>query len=163
MITRLLLLFAGMTFVVAADDVDVKYRARKFRSSREGRFKSYQPSKQTECKRFEAKPFQPESEKSASWGRSFQAKPYVAEHPKELPDLPVYTGKLQEDQDFEQKKDIRVRSIAPDPRQLQEKKPFVSGVKGREEKHFEAKERKASKNPLLKPRQGIREVAPDAE
>ena len=59
--------------------------------------------------------------------------------------------------------EIRVRSIPADPNTVEEKKPFISGVKQREDKRFEAKAKKEGKNPLLTPRQGIKEEIRDDE
>ena len=58
---------------------------------------------------------------------------------------------------------ITVPSVSPDPKTVEEKKPFVSGVKQREDKTYTAKEKKEGKNPLLTPRQGIKEEVHDDE
>ena len=158
----MVLLAFGVGLNALADDDEVKFHARKYHSRKSGGFKSYTPSKKQHVKTFHAKSYEGKN-LPAYRSKSNHEKPFEVHQTEELPDLPVYVGETQDEKEFKQQKHIVVRSIPADPRKIKEKKPFISGVGKQKDKEFVAKEKSKAKNPLLKPRQGIKEYAPDAE
>ena len=159
---RMVALVSCLAVSALASDDEVKFRARRFRSRRSAEFKSYEPSKAQRIKTFQAKPYAGKM-LGASRTKYYQERVYESRTRNGVPDLPVYVGKMQDEKLFKQQKEIVVRSIPADPRKMKERKPFVSGVGKQKEKTFVAKEKSKARNPLLKPRQGIKEYAPDAE
>ena len=166
----LALLTAGVTFSAvsahgATEADEVRFRAKRFAPAKPLEAKPYQPARQAEVKRFEAKPFEarPFSGGAGRPPQPLTVRPFTPKQ-SEIPDLPVYVGKPQADKPFAASPNrITVPSVPPDPKTVEEKKPFVSGVKQREDKVYTAKEKKEGKNPLLTPRQGIKEEVHDDE
>lgn len=158
----MLLLAFGAVLNVLADDDEVKFHARKYRSRKSGEFKSYTSSKTQRVKTFNAKSYDGKN-LPAYRSKAYHEKPFEVHRREGSPDLPVYVGETQDEKAFKQQRHIVVRSIPADPRKIKEKKPFISGVGKQRDKEFVAKEKSRAKNPLLKPRQGIKEYAPDAE
>ncbi len=66
-------------------------------------------------------------------------------------------AQLRDAQTYTQQKHISVPTIKADPRDVQEKKPFNEPSKKLDNATFTPTEKPQSKNPLLKPRQGIKE------
>ncbi|MBQ9430250.1 MAG: hypothetical protein IJU44_01740 [Kiritimatiellae bacterium] len=153
----------------ANDNDEVKFRPRKSAPEKRLEAKPYQPSKQTAVKNYSGKTFEPAKRIAAPQPKIFQAKPYENRPAANRDDdLPVYVGKNDgQGKDFvPNEKKTTVRSIPADPRnQPEEKKPYVVKNSDVEDKKYEAKadNDKRGKNPLLKPRQGIKEPESDGK
>ena len=157
-----LTLSAFLPLHAALDEGEVRFRSRAYQSSRKGSFKAYKPSRAFEDKAYRSRSYRPSRDRVQIFKRA-EAKPYTER--KGADDLPVYVGKAQDEELFRQKKEeIRVRSIPADPRASNEKKPLISNKGELAGKAYKNREKGAhSKNPLLAPRQGIKDVAPDAK
>ena len=167
---RVIALAVGILLIVgtlraATEGDEVRFRPKRSAPAKAFTPKVYEPPRPAEVKRYEAKPFEarPNPNGTARSPQPVTGRPFAAKR-SEVPQLPVYVGKPQAEKPFEPgPEEIRVRSIPADPNTVEEKKPFISGVKQREDKRFEAKAKKEGKNPLLTPRQGIKEEIRDDE
>ena len=70
---------------------------------------------------------------------------------KKLTDVPV-----DHEMAYKQEKQISVSTLKADPRDIQDKKPFVESDKKLTDATFKEKTEPREKNPLLAPRQGIK-------
>jgi len=76
---------------------------------------------------------------------------------KEVADAQEVHGKVYTDaQSYQQTKNISVPTIKADPKDIPEKKPFVESGKKLADAAYTPAEKPQGKNPLLKPRQGIK-------
>ncbi len=159
----------SVTATGANDNDEVRFRPRKSAPEKRLDAKPYQPSKQAAVKNYSGKTFEPAKKVAAPQPKIFQAKPYENRPAANRDDdLPVYVGKNDgQGKDFvPNDKKTTVRSIPADPRdQPEEKKPYVVKNSDVEDKKYEPKadNDKRGKNPLLKPRQGIKEPESDGK
>ena len=92
-----------------------------------------------------------EEPKTSSRWNFFKSRKTAAE-PKQAKD-----AQLRDAQAYTQQKHISVPTIKADPRDVPDKKPFNESVKKLGDATFTPTEKPQAKNPLLKPRQGIKE------
>ncbi|HRU71456.1 MAG TPA: hypothetical protein P5111_10290 [Kiritimatiellia bacterium] len=108
---------------------------------------SYTPSR---ARRTLGKPL--ETSSSRRWWNPFSRANRLEDAPRaEAPLLADATP-------YQQQKHISVPTIKADPRAIQERKPFISSNKDTPNAAFTPAEKSEWKNPLLKPRQGIKDT-----
>lgn len=144
-----LVAFAGVLHAAGEDEVRFRpkaYAPRKSLNDSAYTAAAYTPSEKLrqENKRFD------EPRAVRRWNL-FKRNTTVTEakqvHDAELTDAPAYT----------QQKHISVPTIKADPRDVPEKKPFEAPDKKITNAGYTPAEKPQAKNPLLKPRQGIKE------
>lgn len=141
-------------FVIATDSDDTTYSSRTYAPRKSaGSAKTYQapayvPSR---APRTLGKPITTSS--SSRWTNPFR-------RAKALESAPLAEAPLRvEATPYRQQKHISVPTIKADPRAIQERKPFISSEKNVPNAGFTPAEKSEWKNPLLKPRQGIKDTA----
>ncbi len=141
-------------FVLAADSDETAYSSRAYapRSSA-GRAKPYQapgyaPSRPP---RTVGKPLATSS--PSRWWNPFHRNKTLEVAPSAKTPLQV------EATPYLQQKHTSVPTFKPDPRAIQERKPFIASERNVSNGGFTPAEKSEWKNPLLKPRQGIKDTA----
>jgi hypothetical protein len=133
-----------------ADDDEVRFKA-----------KTYAPGKSLNDAAYRAPAYAPRAggapaadtplQTTSPGGRWTFFKRRQAEEPKRATD-----GRPAEATPYAQQKHISVPTVKANPLAIQEKKPFIASENG---EAFTPAEKSGWKNPLLKPRQGIKEPA----
>jgi hypothetical protein len=148
----------------AACGGEVEFKALEYKPGKTLEAKEYKPGKTLGVKTYKEKVFTPKDAPAAPAPKVHGEKPY-AQQPDQHLDLPVYAkeGKAAEDKAYKPGTPQKVLTIPPDPRLVPEKKPFDDKGKKVEAKEYKPEEKPAAENPLLKPRQGIKELPHDNE
>ena len=141
---------AGCVFAADSDETTYSSRAYAPRKSA-GNAKTYQAPAYTPARatRTIGKPITTSSPRS--WWNPFRRAKTFAEAPRAEAPLRV------EATPYQQQKHISVSTLKADPRAIQERKPFISSEKNAPNAGFTPAEKSEWKNPLLKPRQGIKD------
>ena len=142
---------AGCVFAADSDETTYSSRAYAPRKSA-GNAKTYQAPAYTPARatRTIGKPITTSSPRS--WWNPFRRAKTFAEAPRAEAPLRV------EATPYQQQKHISVSTLKADPRAIQERKPFISSEKNAPNAGFTPAEKSEWKNPLLKPRQGIKDT-----
>lgn len=142
---------AGCVFAADSDETTYSSRAYAPRKSA-GNAKTYQAPAYTPARapRTTGKPITTSA--SRSWWNPFRRTKTFAETPRAEAPLRV------EATPYQQQKHISVSTLKADPRAIQERKPFISSEKNAPNAGFTPAEKSEWKNPLLKPRQGIKDT-----
>ena len=141
---------AGCVFAADSDETTYSSRAYAPRKSA-GNAKTYQAPVYTPARatRTIGKPITASA--SRSWWNPFRRAKTFAEAPRAAAPQRV------EATPYQQHKHIAVSTLKADPRAIQERKPFISSEKNAPNAGFTPAEKSEWKNPLLKPRQGIKD------
>lgn len=142
---------AGCVF--AADSDETTYSSRAYAPRKSGNAKTYQAStyKSARASHTVGKPLTTSPSKRR-WN------PFRRN--KTLEDAPrTEAPKRIEETPYQQQKHIAVSTLKPDPNAVQERKPFVASEKDVPNAGFTPAEKSGWKNPMLKPRQGIKDTA----
>ena len=145
-------LFAIAALGLRADDDETKFKAKTYTPGKSASGTAYRPATYTPSSR--ARPvsdaqLQPTPASRSRW--SFFKRSKTADEAK-----PVAAEKLADASTYQQQKHISVPTVKPNPLAIQEKKPYIKSDK---DTPFTPAEKSGWKNPLLKPRQGIKESA----
>ena len=155
-------LLAAVAF--ASDKDEVEFKALKYKPAKTMDAKEYKPAKTMDVKTYKEKVFAPKDSPAISAPKIYGVKPY-SQQPDQHLDLPVYAkeGKTADDKAYKPGTPQKVLTIPADPRLVPEKKPFDDKGKKVEAKEFKPEEKPKTENPLLKPRQGIKELPHDEQ
>lgn len=139
--------------LIAADSDETTYSSRAYAPRKSAcNAKTYQAPAYTPARapRTTGKPITTSA--SRSWWNPFRRTKTFAETPRAEAPLRV------EATPYQQQKHISVSTLKADPRAIQERKPFISSEKNAPNAGFTPAEKSEWKNPLLKPRQGIKDT-----
>jgi len=147
----LLLLFAGLgTVTRAADSDEVKFKA-----------KSYAPHKALQDNAYKGSTFTPSSSQQSVGAplpapkKSFWSIFSPSAHAPD--DKPLQKAQEAKGDAYKQEKHISVVTIKADPKDAPEHVPFDASGKKVADAPYTAPDKPEGKNPMLKPRQGIKE------
>ncbi len=143
---------AGCIFAADSDETTYSSRAYAPRKTA-GNAKTYQAPAYTpaHAPRTVGKPIT--TPPPRSWWNPFRRAKTFAETPRaEAPPRVEATP-------YQQQKHISVSTLKADPRAIQERKPFISSDKNAPNAGFTPAAKSEWKNPLLKPRQGIKDTS----
>ena len=138
--------------LLAADSDETRFKSRNYAPGKSLNDTAYRaaPYAPTPATKSVGAPAAAEKPSGSRW-RFFSRKP-PAETPK-----PAANEPLAHATPYAQQKNISVPTIKADPRAIQEKKPFIASADNTPDAPFKPAEKSEWKNPLLKPRQGIKE------
>lgn len=129
--------------------------------------RAYTPSKTSTAKTYDAKTYQ--SSKSESAQRSYEtAKPYATDYQQRQKNVDNHSFESQKDPVVsksakhelyapQEDQQTKVKTISSNPAIVTDEKPFESQTGALESKVYKASEKKSGSNPLLRPKQGIKE------
>jgi hypothetical protein len=146
---RLATLFLFLTCVASAEDDAVRFKP-----------KAYTPGKTVQDRTYRAPAYTPATQTPATGARATPARSgfWGLFKPKPLQTAPRYAAPpVAQNTPYVQRQKISVPSITPDTGAMAEHTPFISSDKKLEDAGFQAPEKSREKNPLLAPRQGIKE------
>ena len=150
--TCIVMIAAAACSLQAADD-ETQFKAKPYAPRKSsGDTAAYRASAYTPARPATASAPAYESSAPKSRWSFFKRKP--AEEAK-----PLASEKLADATPYTQQKHISVPTIKADPGAIQEKRPYIASESAKAAEVFTPAEKSEWKNPLLKPRQGIKESA----
>lgn len=133
-----------------ADDDEVRFKSRTYTPGKKVNGSTYRPSSYTPSRSLEPAAAPVKKTSSSGWK-------FFSRKKDNAPATPAHNERLADSTAYTQQKNISVPTIKADPRAIQEKKPLITSNKDTPNSPFTPAEKSEWKNPLLKPRQGIKE------
>lgn len=149
-LTAALVLLASCADLFARDDDEVRFKSKSYTPRNTAESKAYTPNAYTPtASRSTGKPIEPPRTQSR-WNIFGGGK--ASSNDKTLDD-----AKTAESKPYTVQQHISVPTIKPDPSSVAEKKPYQDPTDKLADGTYKPSDKPRDKNPLLKPRQGIKE------
>ena len=149
--TLILLLLLSCFSAARAEDDEVRFKPKAYTPSKPLQDRSYQAPVYTPTIASPSVGSKIAPKENGHWSIFSSKVPALAD--KKVPDAPEAKGEA-----YKQEKQISVSTIKADPRDVPERKPFDQNGKKLTDADYKAPAKPTEKNPMLKPRQGIKET-----